>query len=94
MSIAVVEKAGDVRVYGSGSPGGKGAGLIKINELSLPKVSKLRTRILKIVEWNVVGDRGLEPLTSPVCRKRQTYFGHNLGTKEGLCIVVDRPLLR
>jgi len=46
MSIAVVEEAGDVRVYGSGSPGGKGAGLIKINELSLPKVSKLRTRIL------------------------------------------------
>jgi hypothetical protein len=46
MSIAVVERAGDVRVYGSGSPGGKGAGLIKTNELSLPKVSKLRTRIL------------------------------------------------
>ncbi|OGD16222.1 MAG: hypothetical protein A2V76_04525 [Candidatus Aminicenantes bacterium RBG_16_63_14] len=46
MSIAVVEKAGDVRVYGSGSPGGKGAGLIKINELSIPKVGKLRTRIL------------------------------------------------
>jgi len=23
-----------------------------------------------------------------------TYFGHNLGTKEGLCTVVDRPLQR
>ena len=46
MNIAVVEKAGDVRVYGSGSPGGKGAGLIKVNALSLPKVAGLRTRIL------------------------------------------------
>jgi hypothetical protein len=46
MNIAVVEKAGDVRVYGSGFPGGKGAGLIKVNALSLPKVARLRTRIL------------------------------------------------
>jgi hypothetical protein len=46
MSIPIREKAGDVRVYGSGTPGGKGAGLIRINEISLPKVGKLKTCIL------------------------------------------------
>jgi hypothetical protein len=35
-----------VKVYGSGSPGGKGAGLIKISEIDFPKVGKLPTRIL------------------------------------------------
>lgn len=46
MSITITEKEGDVKVYGSGAPGGKGAGLIRINEISLPKVGKLKTRIL------------------------------------------------
>jgi len=46
MSIAITEKEGDVKVYGSGAPGGKGAGLIRINEISLLKVGKLKTRIL------------------------------------------------
>jgi hypothetical protein len=46
MSIPITEKAGEVKVYGSGAPGGKGAGLIRINEISLPKVGKLKTRIL------------------------------------------------
>ena len=46
MSIPITEKEGDVKVYGSGAPGGKGAGLIRINEISLLKVGKLKTRIL------------------------------------------------
>ena len=46
MSIAVAEKKGDVEVYGAGAPGGKGTGLIRINEISIAKVGKLRTRIL------------------------------------------------
>ncbi len=46
MSIPIIEKEGDVKVYGSGAPGGKGAGLIRINEISLLKVGKLKTRIL------------------------------------------------
>jgi len=46
MSIPITEKTGDVRVFGSGKPGGKGAGLIKTNEIILPKVGKLKTRIL------------------------------------------------
>jgi hypothetical protein len=37
---------GDVKIFGSGSPGGKGAGLIKIDEISLPKTRKLKTWIL------------------------------------------------
>src|SRR4030066_1265276 len=46
MSIAITEKEGDVKVYGSGAPGGKGAGLIRINEISLLRVGLLKTRIL------------------------------------------------
>jgi len=46
MSIPITERDGDVKVYGSGGPGGKGAGLIRINEISLLKVGKLKTRIL------------------------------------------------
>jgi hypothetical protein len=46
MSIPITEKEGDVKVYGSGAPGGKGAGLIRINEISLLKVGKLKTCIL------------------------------------------------
>lgn len=46
MSIKITETAGDVKIYGSGSPGGKGAGLVEVGEISLPKVSRLKTRIL------------------------------------------------
>jgi len=46
MSISVIEEAGDVKIFGSGSPGGKGAGLIQVNKISIPKVAKLKTRVL------------------------------------------------
>ena len=39
-------EAGDVSIYGSGSLGGKGAGLVKINECDIPQTKKLKTRIL------------------------------------------------
>ena len=38
--------AGLIKVYGSGSPGGKGAGLIEVSGISLPGVSPLKTAIL------------------------------------------------
>jgi hypothetical protein len=37
---------GPVTVYGSGSPGGKGAGLMRIDECGLPRSARLRTHIL------------------------------------------------
>jgi hypothetical protein len=46
MSVTIVEKVGDVKIYGKGSLGGKGDGLVKINECSIPKAHKLRTRVL------------------------------------------------
>lgn len=46
MAILITESPGDIKVYGSGLPGGKGAGLITLNEMTLPKVSRLKTRIL------------------------------------------------
>ena len=46
MSVSIVEKVGDVKIYGNGFLGGKGAGLVKINECNIPKAHKLRTRVL------------------------------------------------
>ena len=46
MSVQVVEKVGDVKIYGNGQLGGKGAGLVRINECNIPTTHKLRTRVL------------------------------------------------
>jgi hypothetical protein len=42
----VFEKTGDVKIFGKGSLGGKGAGLARINEYNIPQTKKLKTRIL------------------------------------------------
>ncbi len=52
MNIKVVEKIGDVKIYGSGSPGGKGNGLIKINECQIQQAHKLSTRVLTTVFYD------------------------------------------
>jgi len=46
MSKTIVEKVGDVKIYGTGFLVGKGAGLVKINECSISKAHKLKTRVL------------------------------------------------
>jgi hypothetical protein len=46
MSIPVIEEPGDVKIFGSGSPGGKGAGLIQVNQISIPRVARLKTRVM------------------------------------------------
>jgi hypothetical protein len=46
MSIEITERYGDVKVFGGGALGGKGAGLVKINESPLPRANKLKTWIL------------------------------------------------
>lgn len=46
MSVKIVEKVGDVKIFGTGSLGGKGEGLVKINECQIPKAHKLSTRVL------------------------------------------------
>ena len=42
----MIEEIGDVKIFGKGLLGGKGAGLVKINECNIPKVHKLKTLIL------------------------------------------------
>ena len=42
----IFEKTGDIKIFGQGSLGGKGAGLVRINECSIPQTKKLKTRIL------------------------------------------------
>jgi hypothetical protein len=42
----IFENAGDVKIFGKGSLGGKGEGLVRINECNIPQTEKLTTRIL------------------------------------------------
>ncbi len=58
MSIEIVEKVGDVKIYGRGLLGGKGAGLVMINECKIPKAHKLRTRVLTTAFYDRFLDRG------------------------------------
>ena len=58
MSLKIVEKIGDVKIYGDGSPGGKGLGLAKINECPVLKAHKLKTRILTTIFYDRFMDRG------------------------------------
>jgi hypothetical protein len=46
MSVKIVEKVGDVKILGPGFLGGKGEGLVKINECHIPNAHKLSTRVL------------------------------------------------
>ena len=46
MSEKVFEKTGNVKIFGKGELGGKGAGLVKINESPVPHAHRLRTQIL------------------------------------------------
>ena len=52
------EVDGDVRIYGSGALGGKGAGLIKIRECRLARALKLKTRILTTSYYDRYLERG------------------------------------
>lgn len=52
MNVKIVEKVGDVKIFGNGLLGGKGDGLVKINECKIPKVHKLRTRVLTTVFYD------------------------------------------
>lgn len=52
MSEVIVEKVGDVKIYGLGELGGKGSGLVLINRHTIPHAHKLRTRILTTVFYD------------------------------------------
>ena len=58
MSISEVSRIGDVKVYGSGLLGGKGSGLLKINECQIPQAHKLRTRILTTTFYDRFNELG------------------------------------
>jgi len=57
MGIKIIEQAGDVKIYGDGSLGGKGIGLVRINECLIPKANKLKTRILTTMFYDHFLDR-------------------------------------
>jgi len=58
MPEVIVNKIGDVKIFGKGLLGGKGFGLVKINEADIPKAHKLRTRILSTVFYDRFLDDG------------------------------------
>jgi len=58
MPEVIVNKVGDVKIFGKGLLGGKGFGLVKINEADIPKAHKLRTRILSTVFYDRFLDAG------------------------------------
>ena len=58
MSVKIVDRVGDVKIFGTGSLGGKGEGLVKINECSIPKAHKLSTRVLTTTFFDRFMERG------------------------------------
>lgn len=54
----VFKKTGDVKIYGKGSLGGKGAGLVRINECNIPQARKLKTRILSTSFFDGFREKG------------------------------------
>jgi hypothetical protein len=61
MSEKVIEKTGDVKIYGKGALGGKGAGLVKINENPIPHSHRLRTHILTTTYYDSFVENGENP---------------------------------
>jgi len=58
MGTRKIQRFRDATVYGDGSPGGKGAGLIRINDCDLPHASKLPTYILATSFFDHYIERG------------------------------------
>jgi hypothetical protein len=54
----VFEKTGDVKIFGTGSLGGKGNGLVQINECNIPQCRKLKTSILTTVFFDKFREKG------------------------------------
>jgi len=57
MGEKAYEKAGNVKIYGKGHLGGKGTGLVRINEISVPQAHRLRTQILTTTFFDSFIDR-------------------------------------
>ncbi|GEM_PF-477058 len=57
MGIPITDRGGDVRIYGEGSPGGKGTGLALINACSIPEAEKIPTRVLSTAFFDRYRDR-------------------------------------
>jgi hypothetical protein len=58
MGIHDIHHYREAMIYGSGSPGGKGTGLVTVNECDLPRARKLLTHILATSFYDRYIDRG------------------------------------
>src|SRR5512139_204625 len=75
MDIGQIRQYRQATIYGQGSPGGKGEGLIRINECDLPGTHKLPTHILATGFFDRYLERGRDfgeaerALFAAICRK-------------------------
>jgi hypothetical protein len=58
MDIKRIRQVREVTIYGQGALGGKGAGLVRVNECDLPRTSKLPTRVLATSFYDRYLERG------------------------------------
>ncbi len=98
MSAKEVEKVGDVKIYGAGLLGGKGDGLVKINECQIPRAHKLRTRILTtefydnyLKNENKFSDEELETISSILEKLGNIPISVRSSATNEACISADSP---
>jgi len=75
MDLARIRRFAEVRVFGDGLLGGKGAGLVRINECDLPRANKLPTCILATDFYDRYLERGRQFEAEELAILRGVYEG-------------------
>ncbi|MBC8182696.1 hypothetical protein H8E88_16470 [candidate division KSB1 bacterium] len=98
MSKTIVEKVGDVKIYGTGLLGGKGEGLVKINECYIPGAHKLRTRVLTTEFYDhylnnggQFGNEELETISSILEKLENIPISVRSSATNEACLTPDSP---
>ena len=95
--MEIFDKSGDIRVFGRGLLGGKGAGLVRINECDLPQTNKLETRILTTTFFDrfteagsVLGDEELTILEGILNEFGDVPIGVRSSATNEACAALDK----
>jgi hypothetical protein len=93
----IFEKAGDIKIFGQGSLGGKGVGLVRINECNIPQTEKLKTRILSTAFYDGFRNEGgkfksedLEVIDSILQEMGDAPIGVRSSATNEACLVPER----
>jgi hypothetical protein len=95
----IFEKTGDVKIFGQGSIGGKGVGLVRINECDIPQTEKLKTRILSTAFFDIfrtrngeLGPEELEAIESILKEMGESPIGVRSSATNEACIFPDERI--